>query len=55
MAAVNRLRDAFNNQKKMMKQMMSMDPSNMSKMNPNQFQPSKIKKGKGKHKGRFKY
>jgi hypothetical protein len=24
-------------------------------MNPNQFQPSKIKKGKGKHKGRFKY
>ena len=54
-AAVNRVRDELNNQRKMMKHMMSMDPSNMSNLNPNQFQPSKIKKGKGKNKGRFKY
>lgn len=54
-AAVNRLRDAFNKQKMMMKQMMSMDPSDMTKFKPQHMQQPKLKKGKGKHKGRFKY
>jgi signal recognition particle subunit SRP54 len=54
-AAVNRLRDAFNKQKMMMKQMMSMDPSDMNTFKPHHIQQPKIKKGKGKHKGRFKY
>jgi len=55
-AAVNRLRTAFDRQKQMMKQMMQIDPKNMSSMNPNQMMPTfKQKKGKGKHKGRFKY
>jgi signal recognition particle subunit SRP54 len=54
-AAVNRLRDAFNKQKMMMKQMMSMDPSQLHNFKPQQMQPPKMKKGKGKNKGRFKY
>jgi signal recognition particle subunit SRP54 len=54
-AAVNRLRDAFNKQKMMMKQMMSMDPSDMTNFKPQHIQQPKMKKGKGKHKGRFKY
>jgi hypothetical protein len=37
-----------------MKQMMHMDPNDISKMKPEAFAP-KIKKGKGKNKGRFKY
>jgi hypothetical protein len=39
----------------MMKQMMSMDPSDMNTFKPHHIQQPKIKKGKGKHKGRFKY
>ena len=54
-AAVNRLRDAFNKQKTMMKQMMSMDPSQLQQFKPQHMQQPKVKKGKGKHKGRFKY
>lgn len=55
-AAVNRLRTAFERQQKMMKQMMQIDPNKLSSMNPNQMMPTiKQKKGKGKHKGRFKY
>lgn len=55
-AAVNRLRTAFERQQKMMKQMMQIDPDKLSTMNPNQMMPSfKQKKGKGKNKGRFKY
>lgn len=54
-AAVNRLRDAFHKQKMMMKQMMSMDPSQLHNFKPQHMQQPKIKKGKGKHKGRFKY
>ena len=54
-AAVNRLRDAFNKQKMMMKQMMSMDPSQLNNFKPQQMQQPKMKKGKGKNKGRFKY
>ncbi|MGB0175359.1 MAG: signal recognition particle protein [Acholeplasmataceae bacterium] len=55
-AAVNRLRTAFERQQKMMKQMMQIDPNKLSSMNPKQMMPTiKQKKGKGKHKGRFKY
>ncbi len=54
-AAVNRLRDAFNKQKTMMKQMMSMDPSQLQQFKPQHMQQPKVKKGKGKNKGRFKY
>ena len=55
-AAVNRLRTAFERQQKMMKQMMQIDPNKLSSMNPNQMMPTfKQKKGKGKNKGRFKY
>jgi len=52
--SVNQLRQSFERQKTMMKQMMSMDPNDISKMKPESFAP-KLKKGKGKHKGRFKY
>ena len=54
-AAVNRLRDAFNKQKMMMKQMMSMDTSQLNNFKPQQMQQPKMKKGKGKNKGQFKY
>ena len=39
----------------MMKQMMSMDPSQLNNFKPQQMQQPKMKKGKGKNKGRFKY
>jgi signal recognition particle subunit SRP54 len=53
-SAVNQMRQSFDRQKQMMKQMMHMDPNDISKMKPEAFAP-KIKKGKGKNKGRFKY
>jgi signal recognition particle subunit SRP54 len=53
-SSVNQLRQSFERQKTMMKQMMTMDPSDLSKMKPESFQP-KMKKGKGKNKGRFRY
>jgi signal recognition particle subunit SRP54 len=52
--AVNQMRQSFERQKQMMKQMMHMDPNDISKMKPEAFAP-KMKKGKGKNKGRFKY
>jgi signal recognition particle subunit SRP54 len=53
-SSVNQLRQSFDRQKKMMKQMLSMDPNDLSKMKPEAFAP-KPKLGKGKHKGRFKF
>ncbi len=55
-ADVNRLRQAFETQTKMMRQMSNMDERQMEQLskNPAQaFQP-KTKKGKGKHKGQFR-
>lgn len=55
-AAVNKLRQAFENQKRMMKQMSGLNPETMASMNPSQMMPKlKQKKGKGKNKGRFRY
>jgi len=54
---VNRLRQALDAQKKMMKQMQNMDERQMEQLsrNPGQaFQP-KVKKGKGKNKGHFRF
>jgi signal recognition particle subunit SRP54 len=53
-SSVNQMRQSFDRQKQMMKQMMHMDPNDLSKMKPEAFAP-KVKKGKGKNKGRFKY
>ena len=56
-ADVNKLRNALDAQKKMMKQMSNMDPKQMESLsrNPGQaFQP-KVRKGKGKNKGHFRF
>ena len=56
-ADLNRLRDALSNQKRMMKQMMSMDEKSLQGLqnNPTQaFGQPKTKKGKGKNKGQFR-
>lgn len=56
-ADLNRLRDALTQQKRMMKQMMSMDERQLQGLqnNPTQaFGNQKVKKGKGKNKGQFR-
>ncbi len=56
-AELNRLRQALDAQKKMMKKMMNMDERQLESLskNPTQaFQNQKIKKGKGKGKGQFR-
>ena len=56
-ADLNRLRDALTQQKRMMKQMMSMDERQLQGLqnNPSQaFGNQKVKKGKGKNKGQFR-
>jgi signal recognition particle subunit SRP54 len=52
---VNKLRQAFNQQVTMMKKMMTMDESSLKNMKPQHMMQQKIKKGKGKNKGRFRY
>lgn len=57
-AELNRLRQALDAQKKMMKKMMSMDEKELESLskNPTKAMPSpKQKKGKGKGKGQFKH
>ncbi len=58
-ADVNRLRDSLVQQKNMMKQMSNMDEKQMERLskNPGAFQPQppKVKKGKGKNKGGFRF
>jgi signal recognition particle subunit SRP54 len=56
-AELNRLRQALDAQKKMMKKMMNMDERQLESLskNPTQaFQNQKTKKGKGKGKGQFR-
>ena len=56
-ADLNRLRQALDTQKKMMKQMMNMDERQLGNLqkNPGQLvQNQKVKKGKGKGKGQFR-
>lgn len=56
-AELNRLRQALDSQKKMMKKMMNMDEKQLESLqkNPTQaFQNNKQKKGKGKNKGQFR-
>ena len=56
-AELNRLRQALDAQKKMMKKMMNMDERQLEGLskNPTQaFAQNKPKKGKGKNKGQFK-
>lgn len=56
-ADLNRLRQALEAQKKMMKKMMSMDENELESMSKNpsrMVQPAKVKKGKGKGKGQFR-
>ena len=56
-ADLNRLRQALDTQKKMMKQMMNMDERQLENLqkNPGQLvQNQKVKKGKGKGKGQFR-
>ena len=55
-ADVNRLRQAFEAQTKMMKQMSNMDENKLEQMskNPGQAFQQKQKKGKGKNKGQFR-
>ena len=53
-SSVNQLRQSFDRQKKMMKQMLTMDPNDLSQLKPETFAP-KAKLGKGKNKGRFKF
>lgn len=56
-ADLNRLRDALTQQKRMMKQMMSMDERQLQGLqnNPSKaFGNQKVKKGKGKNKGQFR-
>lgn len=57
-AELNRLRDALDTQKTMMKKMLNMDERELESMqrNPNQMlNKTKVKKGKGKNKGHFKF
>lgn len=57
-AELNRLREALETQKQMMKRMMNMDERALENLqnNPNQMlNQQKVRKGKGKNKGRFKY
>ena len=57
-ADLNRLRQALDTQKKMMKKMMNMDEKQLESLskNPSQMmQGSPVKKGKGKGKGQFRY
>ena len=56
-ADLNRLRQALETQKKMMKKMMSMDEKELEGLSKNpskMMQPTKTKKGKGKGKGQFR-
>lgn len=55
---VNKLRQALDAQKKMMKQMANMDQTDLENLekNPTKIMPTqKVRKGKGKGKGRFRY
>ena len=56
---VNKLRESLVQQKQMMKQMSNMDEKQIERMskNPSSFTPSqsKVKKGKGKNKGGFRF
>lgn len=57
-ADLNRLRQALEAQKKMMKKMMSMDEKEIEGLSKNpskMIQPAKPKKGKGKGKGQFRF
>jgi len=57
-ADLNRLRQALEAQKKMMKKMMSMDEKEIEGLSKNpskMIQPAKQKKGKGKGKGQFRF
>jgi len=56
-ADLNKLRQALETQKKMMKKMMSMDEKELEGLSKNpskMMQPTKTKKGKGKGKGQFR-
>lgn len=53
---LNRLIDGFNQQIQMAKRMQNMNPANMGQINPTSMARSqKIKKGKGKNKGGFRF
>jgi len=53
---LNRLIDGLNQQLQMAKRMQNMNPNDMSKMSPPMMnRPTKIKKGKGKNKGGFRF
>jgi len=56
-ADLNRLRQALDTQKKMMKKMMNMDEKELESLSKNpakMMPPSQVKKGKGKGKGQFR-
>jgi signal recognition particle subunit SRP54 len=53
---LNRLIDGFDQQMKMAKRMQNIDPQNMDAMTPPMMnRPTKVKKGKGKNKGGFRF
>lgn len=53
---LNRLIDGFNQQMQMAKRMQNINPNNISNMTPPMMnRPAKIKKGKGKNKGGFRF
>ena len=57
-ADLNRLRQALETQKKMMKKMMNMDEKELEGLqkNPSRMMPApSVKKGKGKGKGQFRF